>query len=108
MTTKEKQPLFQRHDVAAATTAEKTTFLPFLCLSFHLEAVSAFIFSDLRIIILEFQTVWEILGGGNVKEKYSPLPHQPALMCLERDEIPELLHLSCSENFGCTWQVPAE
>lgn len=76
MTTKEKQPLFQRHDVAAATTAEKTTFLPFLCLSFHLEAVSAFIFPDLRIIILEFQTVWEILGGGE-REREILTPPSP-------------------------------
>lgn len=34
-----------------------------------------------------------------MKEKYSPLPQKLVLMCLEQDTIPELLHLSCSENF---------
>lgn len=110
---KEKQHLFQHHkfhNVIATITADKTMFLPFLCL-FSPPGCHPNHFPDLQIIILESQTGWETGGGvggrrrGGLKENYSPLPQQPALMCLEQDTIPELLHLSCSENLSCTWQL---
>lgn len=93
---REKQPLFQHHNVIATATAEKTMRLPFLCPSFHLQAVSIFIFSDLQIVILAFQTVWEILGGGTWKRNTHPsLTNQPWCASSEMR----------SQNYS-TWAAP--
>lgn len=81
----------------ATITADKTMFLPFLCLSFHLQAVGVTVFLTSRLLFLNWRAAGKLWEGVTERERLSP---PLALMCLERDTIPELLHLSCLKTLG--------
>lgn len=67
------------HNAMAKITADKTMFHPFLCLSFHLQAVSKTIFLTSKLLFLSFRLAGKLWGGGlNWKRKTHPsLSKQP-------------------------------
>lgn len=80
MTTKKNSLSFNTkfHSVAATITADKTMFLPVLCLSVHLQAVSITIFLTSRLLFLSFSLagrLWEGRGGTEGEVLTPPSAH---------------------------------